>query len=152
MAPKATAATKPAPATDVTRLRMALARLGRRLRQEGTAIDDVTPSQVSAMASLDQLGAATLGELAAAERIQPPSMTRIVARLEEGGFVSRTVDQTDRRCVRVELTPAGSEFLTRSRTRRDAYLTDRVADLSPDEQALLADALPILEQLLGEER
>src|SRR4051794_9324594 len=132
--------------TDIARLRMALARLARRLRQEAMAVDDVTPSQISAMASLENLGAATLGELATAERVQPPSMTRIVARLEEGGFITRTTDKADRRCVRVALTPAGSNFLSKSRTRRDAYLADRVANLSAGEQALLADALPILEQ------
>jgi DNA-binding MarR family transcriptional regulator len=149
MAPKApTAAT--VVQTDVARLRMALARLARRLRQEAMAVDDVTPSQVSAMASLVTLGAATLGELAAAERVQPPSMTRIVARLEEAGFVARTTDATDRRFVRVSLTPAGEEFMVRSRARRDVYLAQRVSDLSPAEQSLLAEALPILERLLEE--
>jgi DNA-binding MarR family transcriptional regulator len=138
--------------TDVARLRMALARLARRLRQEAMSVDDVTPSQISAMASLEKLGGATLGELAGAERVQPPSMTRIVARLEDGGFVTRTTDPTDRRFVRVELTAAGRDFMDKSRTRRDAYLADRVADLSPSEQALLADALPLLERLLEEER
>ena len=137
--------------TDVARLRMALARLARRLRQEAMAVDDVTPSQVSAMASLERLGAATLGELAAAERVQPPSMTRIVARLEEAGFVSRATDPSDRRFVRVALTAAGEQFLARSRTRRDAYLAQRVSALSAQDQRLLADALPILEQLLEEE-
>jgi DNA-binding MarR family transcriptional regulator len=146
-------APRPATAsTDIARLRMTLARLARRLRQEAMAVDDVTPSQISAMASLENLGAATLGELAAAERVQPPSMTRIVARLEEGGFVTRTTDAVDRRCVRVELTSTGRDFMAKSRTRRDAYLADRVADLSPTQQALLADALPILEHLLREER
>src|SRR5258706_15790939 len=104
-------ATVPAVATDVSRLRMALARLARRLREEAMAVDDVTPSQISAMSSLLDLGAATLGELAAAERIQPPSMTRIVARLEEAGFVSRVTDPTDRRFVRGSLTPAAEQFM-----------------------------------------
>ena len=114
------------------------------------AVDDVTPSQISAMASLEKLGAATLGELATAERIQPPSMTRIVARLEEAGFVTRTTDAADRRYVRVALTPTGEQFLLRSRTRRDAYLAQRVAALTPTEQSLLTEALPLLEQLLEE--
>ena len=151
MAPRTTGKGATVAATtdaEVARLRVALARLARRLRQEAMAVDDVTPSQVSAMASLGLLGRATLGELAVAERVQPPSMTRIVAKLEESGFVSRTVDPTDRRFVRVELTAAGEEFLERSRTRRDAYLAGRVAGLDPDDRALLIDALPILERLL----
>jgi DNA-binding MarR family transcriptional regulator len=138
------------PATDaeVARLRVALARLARRLRQEAMAVDDVTPSQVSAMASLGVLRQATLGELALAERVQPPSMTRIVAKLEESGYVTRSVDADDRRFVRVALTPAGEEFLERSRTRRDAYLASRVAELEPRDRSVLVDALPILERLL----
>src|SRR5258708_9041354 len=93
-------------ATDIGRLRVALARLARRLRQEAVAADEVTPSQFSAMASLELLGGATLGELALAERVQPPSITRIVARLEESGFVVRTQDLGDRRFRPGGLTPA----------------------------------------------
>src|SRR5688572_8072041 len=88
----------------VGRLRVAVARLGRRLRQEGVAADELTLSQLSAMATVERLGSVTLGELAAEERVKPPTMTRIVDRLEEGGYLRRTPDASDRRCVRVALS------------------------------------------------
>src|SRR5947207_14933426 len=84
------------------RLRLLIARLARRLRQQ--AQGEISPSQVSALASIERLGPLTLGELSGIERVQPPSMTRIVAALEAGGLVSRTVDPADRRVAHVEAT------------------------------------------------
>src|SRR5881227_2139715 len=91
-----------------SRLRLAVTRLARRLRQQ--AEGEATPSQLSALASVERLGPITLGELAAVERVQPPSMTRIVARLEESGYVTRVVDPTDRRVARAGITDAGREL------------------------------------------
>jgi len=129
-------------------LRLALARLNRRIRQQAAATgEELTASSQAALASIERVGPITLGELAAVEQVQPPSMTRIVARLEEWGYVTRVVDPADRRVARAAITDAGRELLARSRTRKDAYLAQRVAELSVSEQALLARALPLLERL-----
>ena len=135
--------------TDLaSRLRLAVARLSRRIRQEAAATgEELTSSTQSALASIERLGPITLGELAAVERVQPPSMTRMVARLEEWGYATRVVDPTDRRVARAAITDAGRELLARSRTRKDAFLARRVAKLTDAERALLARALPLLERL-----
>src|SRR5438270_11275144 len=133
------------------RLRLAVTRLARRLRQQ--ADGEATPSQLSALASVERLGPITLGELAAVERVQPPSMTRIVAGLEEAGLVNRTVDPKDRRIARVETTVAGQRFLERTRGRKNAYLAARVGTMSAEDRAVLARAATLLEHLLeGEDR
>lgn len=145
-----------APAPTVTtdaaalgaQLRLAVARLSRRIRQHATtAGDELTASAQGALATIERLGPITLGELAAVEQVRPPSMTRIVARLEEYGYATRVVDPADRRIARAEITPAGRELLARSRTQKDAYLAQRVALLTDDERATLARALPLLERL-----
>lgn len=129
-------------------LRLAVARLSRRIRQQAAATgEELTASTQAALASIERLGPITLGELAAVERVQPPSMTRIVTRLEEWGYATRVVDPADRRVARAEITDAGRELLARSRTRKDAFLAQRVAELTDDERALLARALPLLERL-----
>ncbi len=140
-----------APEDLAARLRLASARLSRRVRQEAlSGGDDLTASRLAALATIEDLGPLTLGELAAVEQVQPPSMTRIVARLEEHGLAVRQVDPNDRRIARVQITDAGRETLARSRTRKDAFLARRVARLSPDERAALASALPVLEALIDE--
>ena len=92
-------------------LRLAVLRLSRRLRQETAGQGDVTPSQTSALMTLAKHGEITLGELAAIERIAPPSMTRIAARLEEDGLLERRPDAADRRVARVAISAAGPEIL-----------------------------------------
>ena len=89
----------------------------------------------------------TLGRLAELERVQPPSMTRIVAKLEDAGLCVREVDPSDRRIARVTVTPAGSECLAEVRVRRNEYLAERLAELDPAERAALEAALPALEAL-----
>jgi DNA-binding MarR family transcriptional regulator len=129
-------------------LRLAIARLSRRIRQQATITgDELTVSSQGALATIERLGPITLGELAAVEQVRPPSMTRIVARLEEYGYVTRVVDPTDRRVARAEITPDGRALLARSRTHKDAYLAQRVALLTDDERTTLARALPLLERL-----
>jgi DNA-binding MarR family transcriptional regulator len=131
-----------------SQLRLAVARLNRRIRQQAALTgEELTASTQAALASIERLGAVTLGELAAVEQVQPPSMTRIVARLEEWGYVTRVVDPTDRRVARVEITESGRELLALSRTRKDAFLAQRIAEFDASEQALLARALPLLERL-----
>lgn len=135
----------------LTRLRLSVMRLARRLRQESTGDDQVTPSILSALATVARLGPVTLGDLAAAERVQPPSMTRLVSRMEELDLVEREQDATDRRVVRVRLTSPGRRFVDRTRTKKNEYLARRLAGLTAAEVALLEQALPVLERLVEDD-
>jgi DNA-binding MarR family transcriptional regulator len=135
-----------------SRLRLSVTRLARRLRQQAGAEAEVTPSQLAALSSVERLGPITLGDLAAVERVQPPSMTRIVAGLEDAGLVARHIDQHDRRIARVQTTVAGRRFLDRSRSRKDAYLSARVRTLDAEDRAVLARAATLLEKLLENEQ
>jgi DNA-binding MarR family transcriptional regulator len=128
------------------RLRHVIARTARRLRQE--AGEGLSPSQAAALAPIDRHGPLTPSELAVRERIQRPTATRLIARLEETGFVDRTPDPTDRRSCVVSLTPAGRELVGRVRIRKDAYLSRRLRDLDADERATLDRAAAILERVL----
>ena len=112
-----------------SRLRLAVTRLHRRLRQQSAG--GLTQSQASALASIGQLGSPTLGALASRESVQPPSMTRIVAALEEMGHVARVVDPADRRVARVTLTDSGRRVLQRSRSLKNAFLADRLPAWPP---------------------
>lgn len=145
MNPEATPDTELAP-----RLRMAVLRLARRLRQE--APEGLTQSQLSVLAVLHRDGPLGIGALAAAERVKPPTVTRIVDQLEERGLVVRTPDPGDRRCVRVEPTSDGRTLVTRTRQRRDAFLAARLAELGPAGRAAAAEAVDLLERLFEEGR
>jgi DNA-binding MarR family transcriptional regulator len=135
-----------------SRLRLSVTRLARRLRQQAGAEAEVTPSQLAALSSVERLGPITLGDLAAVERVQPPSMTRTVTGLEDAGLVARHIDQHDRRIARVQTTVAGRRFLERSRSRKDAYLSARVRTLDAEDRAVLARAATLLEKLLESEQ
>lgn len=129
-----------------SRLRISVMRLSRRLRQQ--RVDDrLTASQIAALATLDREGPLPLGELAAREHVQPPSMTRITAALEELGLVTRTSHPTDRRQVLFAVAPAGGKLLAADRKRRDAWLCRHLGDLTPEELDVLRAAAPILERL-----
>jgi DNA-binding MarR family transcriptional regulator len=128
------------------RLRLAVTRLSRRLRHQGET--GISASQLSALATLDRRGPMTLGDLASAEQVQPPSMTRLVARLEEAGLVDRQVCDHDRRVARVRVTGAGRQLLQRSRTRKDAYLARRLQSLDDAERARVHDVVGVLEHML----
>ena len=129
-----------------SRLRMVVARMSRRLRQE--ANEGATPSQLAALATVERHGPITLGDLAGHERVRPPTMTRIVAGLEEANLVRREIDPSDRRVARVTITPEGTRLLARSRTRKDAFLASLLEHLEPDELAVVERAVPILERLV----
>jgi DNA-binding MarR family transcriptional regulator len=131
------------------RLRLAIARTARRLRQEGGA--ELSPSQTAALATIDRHGPLTPSELALREGIQRPTVTRIVSLLEERGLVHRTRDPHDRRSSLVALSPAGRELLARGRTRKNAYLARRLRELDADDRVTLERAAGILERLLEEE-
>ena len=136
-------------AVDAARLRLAIARLSRRLRQEVTPA--VTPSQLSALARLDRGGPMSVGDLAAAERVSPSTLTRIVAALESDGLISRETDPADRRVARVAVSAAGHELLEAARARGTGYLVERIGRLDDQEAAVLAAAVPVLERLLEED-
>jgi DNA-binding MarR family transcriptional regulator len=128
-------------------LRPAVLRLGRRLRQLRDDSLDLNGNQLSAMAVLMNEGDKLMGELAAAEKVQPPSMTRIVNGLEALGYVARRPDPADRRQCLVTVTPAGREVLLANRRRRDAWLAVRIAELSQAERHVLRQAVPILDKI-----
>jgi DNA-binding MarR family transcriptional regulator len=130
------------------RLRIAINRLQRRLRQE--SLGGLSPAQASALGSVSRHGSPTLGELAATEQVQPPTMTRIVARLAEAGMVTREADANDRRSARVRITPSGLRALERMRTRKNAFLLRRLGELGPDEQRHATELVALLEHLLEE--
>lgn len=136
-------------ATLPSQLRLAVLRLSRRLRQE--AVGQVTPSQLSALASIAKHGELSLGELAAIERVAPPSMTRIAARLEESGLVARRVDPVDRRVARLVISEAGAALLDETTSRRDLFLAARLSELSAVDRDLVARAVPLLERLVTDE-
>ncbi|MGA2837127.1 MAG: MarR family transcriptional regulator [Acidimicrobiales bacterium] len=128
------------------RLRLAVTRLHRCLRQQ--ADGGLTPSQASALAGVRRLGSPTLGALAASESVQPPSMTRIVGALEELGYVTRVVDDADRRVARITITPSGEEVLRHNRSLKNAFLAERLLRLDADDRGALADLTALLERLV----
>ena len=127
-------------------LRHAIMRSSRRIRQE-RSVDDVTPGQYSVLAGLDVHGPLTPREIAAHEKVQPPSMTRTIGALEELGLVRRTDHPTDGRQVLVSLTPEGGTVVRETRKRRDAWLAKRLAELTPAERETLAQAADILSRM-----
>ena len=130
---------------DVTRLRVALARLSRRLRRHEMA--GLTPTQLAALSTVEQSGPLRLGDLAAAEGIAPSTLTRLVAVLEELGYVRRDADPKDARASTLAITVEGHETMERLRAENSALLTQRVMLLTPQQRTALADALPALEAL-----
>ncbi len=132
------------------RLRLVITRTARRLRQE--AGTDLGPSQTSALATIERHGPLTPTELARAERIQRPTATRIVARLEEAGLVERIADPSDGRSFTVSVNAQGRALMKRLRTRKNAYLARRLRRLDEDDLATLDRAAAILEDLLEGER
>ncbi len=133
-----------------TALRISVSRLARRLRAERLAKGlepGLSDTQLAALAALERHGAMTPGELADHEKVQPPSMTRVIAALEERGLVTRAPHATDRRQVVLTATDQGEEVVRLSRRLREAWLARRLRELTPQERALLRQAAPILEKL-----
>ena len=128
-------------------LRSSIARLSRRIRSERDPENELSIGQISVLADLFRNGDCTVGELAALERVQPPSMTRTVNCLDEGGYIVRRKNAADGRQVVVALSEKGSRTLAADRRRRDAWLAQRLRELTPDERSVLRQAAPILERL-----
>ncbi|WP_245765422.1 MarR family winged helix-turn-helix transcriptional regulator [Nonomuraea jiangxiensis] len=127
-------------------LRVSMARLTRRLRRQAAA-HSLTPTQFATLAAVERHSGITPGELAELEKVQPPSMTRVIAGLEERGLVARTPHPTDRRQVTVTVTEAALKLLKEERLRKEAWLTQRLKELTPEERSVLRQAAPILEKL-----
>lgn len=129
-------------------LRLSVMRLARRLRQE-RADTSLTLGQLATMATLDRHGALTPGELAAHEKVQPPTMTRLLASLVEAGLVTRTPHPSDGRQVHVAVSAQGTALLREDRQRRDAWLARRLRELEPADLAVLREAAAVLDRLAG---
>ena len=134
-----------------TAMRISISRLARRLRVERlglggteTVLSDI---QLAALAALERHESMTPGELAEHEKVQPPSMTRVLAVLEERGLVRRAPHATDRRQVVLTVTPEGRDLVQRVRRRREAWLAQRLQELTPEERQALRAAAPILEKI-----
>lgn len=131
-------------------LRVSVARLNRRLRTDPGAPGEAPPVSaggVAVLANLNRSGELTIGQLAQVERVQPPSMTRTVSCLEAEGLVERHAHPTDGRQVVIRLSPRGRELLDADRRRRNAWLVQRLRELTPEERAVLRQAAPILDRL-----
>jgi DNA-binding MarR family transcriptional regulator len=133
-------------AAALSTLRSAVMRLSRRLRNQRVE-ESLTPTEMQVLATLARCGRATPGELARKEHVQPPSMTRIVAMLEEKGLVRREPHPDDRRQVVVSSTEQAESILDQSRAKRDAWLADLATGLTEEEWAVLRAAAPVLERL-----
>jgi len=133
-----------------TGLRISVSRLARRLRVERLGMGEteaiLSDIQLAALSALERHDM-TPGELADHEKVQPPSMTRVIAVLEERGLVLREPHATDRRQVVLTVTAEGRNLVQRVRRRRDAWLAQRLQDLSPQERQILRAAAPVLEKL-----
>jgi DNA-binding MarR family transcriptional regulator len=136
----------PADSALASHLRIAVARTARRLRQEsGTGL---SPTLTAALATVERHGPLTPSELAARERVQRPTVTRILSTLGELGLVARAGDPGDRRSSLITVTPAGRELLAAARTRKDAFLSERLDALGAEDRATLERAAALLEGML----
>ena len=131
------------------RLRRAVTRLNRKLRY--SALGGVSPAQASMLASIENRGNPSLGELAVAEQIQPPSVTRLVRTLEDAGLITSSVDPDDRRCTRVRVSAKGRREIETIRRRKTEFLEQRLNALAPIDQAKAAELTSFLETLLDAE-
>ena len=132
------------------RLRLAIARTARRMRQEAGA--DLSPSLTAALATIENHGPLTPSALAEIERIKRPTATRVIQRLEEDGLIERSADPTDGRSAVVAVTRQGEALLKKLRSRKNAYLARRLRELPADDVEALSRAADVLERLLDGER
>jgi DNA-binding MarR family transcriptional regulator len=130
-----------------SQLRVSVMRLSRRLRNERDPANDLGLGAISALGVLMRHGASTVGQLAAHERVQPPSMTRTVNCLVERGYAVRRPSETDGRSTIVEISEKGREMLLAERRRRDAWLARQLKTLTPEERDLLRQVAPLIERL-----
>jgi DNA-binding MarR family transcriptional regulator len=150
-----TMATKAGPVSDgeiaeiAAHLRLAVTRTARRLRQEAP---ELSPSQASALATIERHGPLTPSQLAERERIKRPTATRVAAKLEQDGLIERTAAPGDGRSCSLRLTPDGTALIRRLRKRKTAFLAARLRALDPDDLAILERASQLLEDVLEDQR
>jgi DNA-binding MarR family transcriptional regulator len=131
-----------------SRVRLAVVRLNRRLRAQA-ASQNITLTQLSALSTLHKCGAMTPGGLAAKEGVQPPSMTRVIAALEDSGYVERSPHPTDGRQAIVALSENGLAYVHETISAREAWLDEQLAELSGEEREVLSRAAEIIDRMAG---
>lgn len=141
--------TAPSSTETAAALRLAVGRLARRMRQESSSGRTLT--QLGILNTLDRVGRCTLGDLATAERVAPPTITKAVATLEADGLLEKVADDTDRRVQWAHLTPAGRREVQQTRRRREAWIAARLETLDPGDVSRLRELVPLLEALAGED-
>lgn len=135
--------------TLAARLRLAVVRLNRRLRAQHGGDQETTLTQLSALFTLHKHGPMSPGELAAKERVQPPSMTRVISALEDVGFLTRTPHPTDGRQIVIAVTEPGVAYVEAEVSARERWLEERLAELSDAERTLLCRAAEIIDRMAG---
>ncbi|MQA16176.1 MAG: MarR family transcriptional regulator [Pseudonocardiaceae bacterium] len=135
--------------TLASRLRLAVVRLNRRLRAQRSEDRTATLTQLSALSTLHKHGPMSPGELAARERVQPPSMTRVIAALQEAGLVTRRPHPTDGRQTVIEATAAGLAYVEAEVSARERWLDERLSELTDDERTVLCRAAEIIDRMAG---
>ena len=146
MAPTVEAVTR----TDAglaSQLRVSVMRLARRLRNERDPENSLGLGALSVLGVLLRHGEQTVGQLAAHERVQPPSMTRTVSCLVDQGYAVRRPSETDGRSTLIDISDKGRDMLLADRRRREAWLARQLKDLTPDERDLLRQVAPLIERL-----
>lgn len=132
------------------RLRLAIARTARRMRQE--AGTELSATLTAALATIERHGPITPSDLADAERVKRPTATRIAAALERDGLIARSADPSDGRACLLSVSPRGRDLMKRLRKRKNAYLSRRLRELSPADVEALESAAEVLERMLEGER
>jgi len=132
---------------DIDRLRLVLLRIARRIRT--SSVEELTPSQLAVLATVERNDRVTIGQIAEIEHVKPPSVSKIVAALEHTGFVAREPDERDRRCVFITATSQGTTYLESVRAAGRTWLASQLAELDDGDIGELSAALPVLERLLG---
>src|SRR2546425_5162979 len=132
-----------------SQLRPSLLRLTRMVRNQRVDTS-VSLTHISALGTLRKSGPMSAGDLAACERVQPPSMTKVIAYLEERGLVRREPHPSDKRSAIIAITEQGLDLLNSERRSRDLWLTQRLSRLTPDERALVRSVIPVLDKLASE--
>ena len=130
-----------------SRVRLALVPLTRQLRHQNI---DLTATHASALATISRRQPLTVGDLAKAEHVSSPMVTKVVRGLEEAGLVRKEIDALDRRVSLLSVTGDGMKRLERSRTRKNAWLAKRLRSLEPSEIAAMEAAIPVLERLTAD--
>lgn len=132
--------------TDIDRLRLVALRLARRIRT--SSVEELTPSQMTVLGTVIRQGPITIGRIAELEHVKPPSVSKIVAALEVGGYIAREDDPADRRCVFIVATPVGSTYVDTVRAAGRTWLASQLVDVHEHDLARIVEALPALERLL----